>query len=128
MIQKELDAQITSGKLPPTYKNTLYMNYFPAGVSISIATEKSCETFCAYHEGFNSSRSGQPVYYGVMPVCGGWGCGMGSAFDTLTAVSSHETIEAVTDPFPTPGDKPAYPQAWNTTGGEEIADVCPSTS
>jgi hypothetical protein len=33
-------------------------------------------------------------------------------------------MEAVTDPFPTPGDKPAYPQAWNDAGGQEIGDLC----
>jgi len=128
MLQQELDAQIAAGKLPPSDANTLYMLYFPAGISISIEAQKSCETFCAYHEGFTSQRSGAPVYYGVMPVCGGWGCGFGGKFDALTAVSAHECIEAVTDPFPTPGDKPAYPQAWNTSGGEEIADLCTSSS
>src|SRR5206468_4133529 len=82
---------------------------------------------CAYHEGFNS-KSGAPIFYGVMPVCGGFGCGFGNAFDNLTIVSSHEALEAITDPFPTPGDKPAYPQAWNTTDGQEIADLCQSVS
>ena len=126
-IQRELEAQIAAGKLPPSDANALYMIYFPSGVSIEIEGAKSCQAFCAYHEGFNS-KSGAPVYYGVMPVCGGWGCGFGGKFETLTAVSAHEAIEAVTDPFPTPGDKPAYPQAWNTHDGEEIADLCPSSA
>ncbi|MDE2144241.1 MAG: hypothetical protein KGJ84_17670, partial [Elusimicrobia bacterium] len=125
MIQTELDGQIAAGKLPPSDANSLYMVYFPSGVSISIEGQKSCSSFCAYHEGFTSARSGSPVYYGVMPVCG-WGCGGG--FDGLTAVSSHECLEAVTDPFPTPGDKPAYPQAWNDAGGQEIADLCADVS
>jgi hypothetical protein len=127
MLQQELESQIAAGKLPPADDNTLFMTYFPAGISVSIETQKSCETFCAYHEGFKA-KSGASVFYGVMPVCGGFGCGFGNAWDTLTAVSSHECIEAVTDPFPTPGDKPAYPQAWNTSGGEEIADLCPSSA
>ncbi len=57
--------------------------------------------------------------------------GFGFASDSFkvnTIISSHEFFEAVTDPFPTPGDNPAYPQAWNTTGGEEIGDLCASTS
>ncbi|MFI5345130.1 MAG: hypothetical protein ACHQ51_02035 [Elusimicrobiota bacterium] len=125
MLQQELDEQIAAGKLPPSDENSLYMLYFPSGVSISIAGQRSCSSFCAYHEGFKSARSGAPVYYGVMPVCG-FGCGGG--FDGLTAVSSHECLEAVTDPFPTPGDKPAYPQAWNDAGGQEIADLCADVS
>ena len=42
----------------------------------------------------------------------------------MTEVTSHELIEAITDPFPTPGATPAYPQAWNTTDGNEIGDLC----
>src|SRR5579859_3829786 len=72
-LQKELDAQIAAGKLPPPDDNSLYMIYFPAGVSISIEDQRSCSTFCAYHEGFISPRTGASIYYGVMPVCG-FGC------------------------------------------------------
>jgi hypothetical protein len=124
MLQQELDAQIAAGKLPAADENSLYMLYFPSGVSVSIDGQRSCSSFCAYHEGFKSPRDGSSIYYGVMPVCG-FGCGFGgSAFESLSIVSSHECIEAVTDPFPTPGDKPAYPQAWNDAGGEEIGDLC----
>ena len=119
-IQAELEAQIAAGRLPPPDADTLYMTYFPAGVSIGMDSEGSCSSFCAYHEGFKT-KTGAPVYYGVMPICD-WGCGSG--FGALTSVSSHEAIEAITDPFPTPGSHPAYPQAWNTSGGDEIADLC----
>lgn len=131
-IQAELEFQISQNVLPLADSNSLYMIYFPAGVTISIEGMKSCEAFCAYHEGFNSQVHGN-VYYGVMPdlTSGGcqFGCGSSSSvFDSATAVSSHELIEAVTDPFPTPGDKPAYPQAWNTSNGSEIADLCPASA
>lgn len=123
MIQAELEAQVAAGKLPAPSDDTLYMINFPAGTNISIDGQRSCQSFCAYHEGFKA-KSGAAVYYGVLPVCGGFGCGGGSAFDNLCSAASHEAIEAVTDPFPTPGDKPAYPQAWNTNDGQEIADLC----
>jgi hypothetical protein len=123
-IQAELEAQIAAGKLPAATDDSLYMIYFPSGISISIAGQRSCSSFCAYHEGFKSAKTGASIYYGVMPVCG-FGCGVaGSTFDSMSVVSSHECIEAVTDPFPTPGDKPAYPQAWNDAGGQEIGDLC----
>ncbi|MFI5362198.1 MAG: hypothetical protein ACHQ49_09535 [Elusimicrobiota bacterium] len=123
-IQHELDAQIAAGKLPAPSADSLYMIYFPAGISIAMDNIRSCQQFCAYHEGFNSAKTGTPIFYGVMPVCG-FGCGVaGSTFDSLTVVSSHECSEAVTDPFPTPGDKPAYPQAWNDAGGQEVGDLC----
>ena len=36
----------------------------------------------------------------------------------------NEFMEAMTDPFPTPGDNPSFPQAWNTVDGEEVGDLC----
>ncbi len=125
-IQAELDAQIAAGKLPKADANTLYMVFFPSGVNISLGSGSdggdSCSAFCAYHEGFKSPRDGSSIFYGVMPSCGGFGCGSG--FDGLSATTSHETIEAITDPFPTDGTNPSYPQAWNDDQGNEVADLC----
>ncbi len=131
-IRAELESQIAAHVLPAPDENSLYMIYFPAGVSISIEGMKSCSSFCAYHNGFASSKFGS-IFYGIMPdftsgACS-FGCGFsGDSFKTNTIISSHEFVEAVTDPFPTPGNSPAFPQAWNTTGGEEIGDLCASTS
>ena len=123
-VQKELEAQIAAGVLPRPDENTLYMTYFPAGISITIDNQRSCTTFCAYHEGFHSARLSHNVFYGVMPACAA-SCAYGSTpFDSLSIVSSHEAIEAVTDPFPTPGNSPAFPQAWNASDGNEIGDLC----
>ena len=132
-VQAEIDAQITAGNLPKPDDNTLFMTYFPPGVSIAFddGSGASCSSFCAYHEDFVSKTHGN-VFYGVMPDLGGacsFGCGFaGSKFDNLTDVSSHELIEAITDPFPTPGSQPAFPQAWNTTDGQEIGDLCSGNS
>ena len=126
-IQAELDHQIALGKLPKPDANSLYMIFFPPGITIAVDGAKSCQQLCAYHEGFVSPSHGN-IFYGVMPDMDGacrLGCGFQPAyFDSVTEVTAHELIEAVTDPFPTPGDKPAYPQAWNTTKGEEIGDLC----
>jgi hypothetical protein len=129
-IQNEIDAQINAGNLVKPDANTLFMVYFPSGVSITLDGSKSCEAFCAYHMNFESKTNGQ-VLYGVMPDLGGacsFGCGfLSSRFNSLTAVSSHELMEAISDPIPTPGSSPAYPQAWNTADGQEIGDLCTST-
>ncbi len=118
MIQKELSTQIAAGVLPSPDADTLYMVYFPRGVRIvgPGGSGGSCETFDAYHDGFKTSN-GEAIFYGVMPDCG-------LDFAAATEVSSHETIEAVTDPFPTPGNHPSYPQAWNSVRGDEVADLC----
>jgi hypothetical protein len=126
-IQAELQKQIDKGVLPKPDENTLYMTYFPPGVTITAFGAASCQDFCAYH-GFKGAPDTAHFYYGVMPDIGGacsWGCGFAAtSFDSLSAISSHELMEAVTDPFPTPGDKPGYPQAWNSTDGQEIGDLC----
>lgn len=128
-IQAELDDQITAGNLPKPDADTLYMNYFPPGVTITIDGQSSCSAFCAYHEGFVSKTNGN-IFYGVMPDLGGMcmlGCGFHGKFNNETIVSSHEMIEATTDPFPCAGNKPDFPQAWNAVDGNEIGDLCVST-
>ncbi len=126
-IQAELEYQVSIGALPKPDGNSLYMTYFPAGITLSIDGQQSCQAFCAYHEGFVSKSYGN-FYYGVMPDMGGMcslGCGFNpQPFANMTEVTSHELMEAVSDPFPTPGNSPAYPQAWNTTDGNEIGDLC----
>ena len=129
-IQDELQAQIDSGKLPKPDGNTLYMTYFPPGLKITAFGAASCSEFCAYH-GFKGDPKSDHFYYGVMPDLGGacsFGCGFAAHMTNVTAISSHEFIEAITDPFPTPGTTPAYPQAWNTTDGSEAGDLCAGTN
>jgi hypothetical protein len=125
-IQAELQKQIDAGVLPKPDDNTLYMTYFPPGMTIAIEGMHSCSEFCAYH-GFNGTPQSAHFYYGVMPDLGGacaFGCGFSAHVDNVTSISTHEFCEAVTDPFPTPGNSPAYPQAWNDNAGSEIGDLC----
>jgi hypothetical protein len=119
-VEKELLVQIKTKKLPKPDANTLYMIYFPPGVTITLGKSASCSAFGAYHEGFTSKAYGG-VFFGVMPDCG-------FNFAGTSIVSSHELAEATTDNFPTPGSHPAYPQAWNNATGSEIGDLCEGTS
>jgi hypothetical protein len=126
-IQAELAKQVSAGVLPKGNNKNLFMIYFPPGMTITAAGATSCKEFCAYH-GFSGAPETPHTYYGVMPDISG-DCFKGCAyspkyFDALTSISSHELIEAITDPFPTPGDKPSYPQAWNDSKGAEIGDLC----
>jgi hypothetical protein len=118
-VQTELKAQIAAGKLPAADLNTLYMMYFPASITITLGGSRSCVSFGAYHEAVSAHVTAKNVFYGVMPDCGG-------GFASVTDVSSHEFAEAITDAIPTPGSHPAYPQAWNTSNGFEIGDLCQS--
>jgi hypothetical protein len=119
-IRKELAYQIARGVLPAQNLNTLYMIYFPQDVTITLGKLVSCQAFGAYHEAVSSKVTPSNIFYGVMPDCGG-------GFNYLTIVSSHEFAEATTDNIPTPGTHPKYPQAWNTSDGYEIGDLCEGT-
>jgi hypothetical protein len=130
-IQKQIDAHV----LPAPTASSLYMFHFPKGLKITMTdgatVATSCQQFCAYHEGFQPS-TGAPVYYGVMPdldsLACSFGCGSGGSLARVTVSASHELIEAITDPFPTPGSHPGFPQAWNTADGQEVGDLCQSNT
>jgi hypothetical protein len=115
-IQTELRGQIAAGKLPKSDLNTLYMIYFPPSITIT-SYGSSCVGFAAYHSASSVTVTPNNLFYGVMPDC--W-----LGFAEMTDVTSHELAEAITDAIPTPGSHPAYPQAWNTHDGWEIADLC----
>ena len=124
-VQEELKDQIAKGVLPPNDHNTLYMIYFPSNVTINLGGLISCQAFGAYHFATNTHngthKGTNNSFYGVMPDCG-------YTFTDHTIISSHEFSEATTDNRPTPGSSPAFPQAWNTSNGYEIGDLCEGTS
>ncbi len=129
-VRNELAKQIADRKLPAPDANSIYMIHFPPDITI-VASDGSvsCQRFCGYHDGFSDAAAASDVFYAILPdVASGacsFGCGSdGNAFNNSTSIASHELLEAVTDGFPTPGDKPAFPQAWNTSDGMEIGDLC----
>jgi hypothetical protein len=122
-IQEELANQIDAGVLPPPDGNTLYMIDLPPGVGFTEAGG-SCVAggACGYHQSFG--HNGQQVRYGVLPdysagspcvsVCGGPG-NTAVLFAHFQAATSHELMEAVTDPDPN--------DSWSGSNGE-IGDPC----
>jgi hypothetical protein len=120
-IQAELKHQIQIGVLPPQDRNTLYMIYFPPTVTITIGGARSCVDFGAYHFAAPGKAKANNIFYSVEPECG-------LGFNRITVAASHEFSEALTDNIPTPGSNPDYPQAWNTSDGFEIGDLCENAS
>ena len=116
--ERELEHQIDIGALSKPDDNTIYMTYFPPGMTIDLLGSLSCQVFCGYHHSYSSAVYGT-IYYGVHPDLGGncaLGCGVSSTrFEDLTAVTSHELSEVVTDPAVNAQGGPAYPDAWNTS-------------
>jgi hypothetical protein len=123
-----LTGLINNHKVPPPDDDTLYMMYFPSHVDPylnfgggSIPSCISNGQFCAYHSSFTLGT--QLVRYGVMPDANAGGCAGGcganpTPFQNMTDVSSHELIEAITDP----DDNTAWVDS--TQGCGEIGDIC----
>ncbi len=137
-IQTELLAQINASALPaPTFDatgqaDTLYMIYFPPGVTITTGSISSCETggFCAYHSTI-PLVSNQNILYGVQPDMQSpsgcfTGCGGSTAFNNYTSVASHEYAETITDAAVGIAPTFAPPLAWydNNNNDGEIGDIC----
>jgi hypothetical protein len=136
-IQSELLSQITAGHLPaPTSDaagnpNTLYMIFFPPGKTISQGGSNSCQAggFCAYHGTTSSLFGGKHVLYGVMPDMQAGsgcstGCGTSSVFGNYTSVTSHELVEAMTDPDVGLATTFGPPLGWYDMTNGEIGDIC----
>ncbi len=123
-IGQELERLITTGAVAAPDNDSLYMFYFPPGLSIDLDGQAtSCVQFCAYHYTYTRSN-GQNVMYGVMPDLSTGGCAQGcganpSVFDNLTEVSSHEWIEATTDPA-----VGINVLSWYNDSQGEIGDIC----
>ena len=136
-IQPELLAQITAGHLPAPITdaagnvNTLYMIYFPPGITITQGGSSSCVGggFCAYHGTTSNTFQSKHVLYGIHPdMQAGSGCAQGcgnsTVFNNYTSVSSHEFAEAVTDADVGIATTFAAPLAWMDMTNGEIGDIC----
>jgi hypothetical protein len=142
-IKAELLNQVAAGNLPPPALdangnvNTLYLTYFPHGVTITQGGSASCAAggFCAYHGTTSNTFNSKHLLYGVVPDFGAGsgcdtGCGAGTEFQNITSVSSHEMIETVTDADVGIATVFAPPLAWydpnsqDQDGGGEIGDIC----
>ncbi|MGH9528353.1 MAG: choice-of-anchor D domain-containing protein [Terriglobales bacterium] len=136
-VQTELLSQLNAGQLPmPELDgqgnvNTMYMIYFPPGVTIQLEKDSSCVQFCAYHGTTTSEFNSKNLAYGVMPDFSPpagcrEGCGSGTDFENITAVSSHEIAETVTDVDAGLTSLNAPPLAWYDPvfGTGEIGDIC----
>jgi hypothetical protein len=112
-IQHMLEHQIaTNNAFPQPSPDTLYFVYLPPGVKVTQGGGASCQVFCGYHNDINGQ-----TFYAVMPYPGCAGCTGGLApFDALTATSSHELCEAITDAIPG--------QGWYDDANGEIGDIC----
>jgi len=126
-IQSRLATLIGQGRLPAPNANTYYPVHFPAGMTITSGSSRSCVQFCAYHGTF--VLNGVNVNYGVIPDIGQAGCAGGCGGSTVQnntdSVASHELVEATTDPAVGLATVFGPPLGWyDQVDNGEIGDLC----
>ncbi len=118
-LKKNIEAKTPGWELPGP--DTLYAVYYPASTSVTLGrSSESCVDFGGFHKSFTLT-DGTRVAYAVNMDCEG-------SSDEVTAVSSHEFIEAATDPFPDSAPAYQFPDpdhfAYALQGGGEVGDMC----
>ncbi len=123
-MESELTTVISRSGLPRGL-GTLYFIFTPAGVATCFSgASTDCSSggrnfdYCAYHSSFGSGTGS--TLYAVMPYADVSGCQSGqypngNPADQTLNVTSHEDIEAITDPLG---------NAWYDSSGQEIGDKC----
>jgi hypothetical protein len=127
-IQKEVVNAMAANGWVPAITNAFFV--FTA-LNTLICDSSGCSEpgnggFCAYHSAFNLPNVAEPVIYGAMPYDGndlvncyalGSSPNGDAAADAEISTTSHEQIEAATDPVPDTG-------WYDPVAGQEIGDKC----
>jgi len=109
---------------PPS--NAVYVVFYPSSTTITTGSlGASCDGFGGYHSSFQLAN-GAIAVYAVIPRCTNFNDTSG--IDFVTTATSHELIEACTDPSPI---SPAFEGTdtnhfvWSLTlGSGEVGDMC----
>lgn len=112
---------------PAPTPDTIYAIFMPQGVTISDAqVGTSCKDYGGYHTETYGNGGTSGVAYAIMPRCKHFS--QLSGIDAVTAPTSHELVEAATDPHPVHNPAFAYvddPHAvWNIQPAGELGDMC----
>jgi hypothetical protein len=112
-----------AGKFPAPDASTIYTVFLPPGAVLTQDNAKSCVAFGGYHS--ETMVNGAPLVYALIPRCTSM---THPGLEATTSATSHELIEASTDPLPF--SNPAFVQVddahavWNRTPGGELGDMC----
>jgi hypothetical protein len=121
-IASNLDGTHAGWTFDPS---AIYSVFLPSGVVLQTQFGKSCQAFGGYHSEI-AGQLGRHIVYALLPRCQG-------GLSSLTSASSHEFIEAATDPLPFSNG--AYQliddehAIWNIIApGAEVGDMCEFTA
>lgn len=105
---------VSAGTIPDLNGNGAYNIFLPPGIVATLGSDKSCVTFCDYHDTIDADKG---PFFTCEPFPCSSGCNQCSSnsIDTLTQGLSEEMVELETDMNPGTG--------W-IIGDEEICDYC----
>jgi hypothetical protein len=128
-----IGALVTAGTAPAPDGNTCYLLYLPDGVSV--ATGGSTPPFAAYHAPYPAEGQGLGDGWAVVSRTTPYGGGE-TKLGALTRLSSHEVLEAASDPgwdswsLAAPGAPVWQGSVWSVfqvPGPIESGDLCEGT-
>lgn len=117
----------THPEFPAPDGNTVYALFYPPGTTVTMqGYGSSCNAFHGYHS--EATVAGDQVPYAVIPRCTTLPEIPVTGIQYVSAVTSHEVVEAMTDPHPF--TNPAFAEtdpehiAWTFLGLGEVGDMC----
>jgi hypothetical protein len=134
-IQTLLATGVTDGSIPRpasgSLANALYVIFFSANTMVTSpgphgTTQRGCFEYYGYHDIVHRA-GGLDFAYAVIPGCMPSFPALHSATEQTEYTTSHELIEAATDPDPVRDPAWAYSSPydpWVAASGGEVADLC----
>ena len=117
------EADGTHTGWPKADDSTLFAVFYPSSVTLTVHNKQSCQVFDGYHKDTLRADNGHLIYAPVMRCEGG-----SKTLDAVTLATSHEIIEAVTDPLYYSEQAWAYEDdahfIWTMITIGEIGDMC----
>ncbi len=121
LLDSDIQNEVTNAQQVntwPSSMNNIFFVFTESGQDLCIDSSQSqcaSNAFCAYHNFFGTN-----TIYAAMPYAASFSCNPGSSpnnddADQTINVTSHEEIEAATDPLI---------NAWTDSSGQEIGDKC----
>ena len=127
-LQAEIKKVITLKGWPASGINNLYFIYTAKGEGSCLGSDCANVIYCGYHSAYGTAAA--PTLYAHVPYANDAGCHVPKSpnnnidADSAANISSHELIEAITDPLVGFATVYGPPLAWYNATYGEIGDIC----
>jgi hypothetical protein len=111
---------------PAITPNSVYVMYYPSSTTLTLGSATGCQGFAGYHSYWHTAANDTFIFAAIAR------CDKLETLDVATQNTTHEIVEATTDPLF--GPTPAYSSVdldhviWTQYPGNELADLCEDES